>query len=186
MVAVLILVVQRFGPQIGAAVGWKGDLGSLPDFTLETLDGSIITRADLEGKVVLVNFWATWCGPCRVEMPGFERVYQDHRDRGFVILGLSTERGEREKVADYADRRGVTYPIAISTPALENAFGGLRGLPTSFLVDRDGKIRNRVFGFFASPALRLAVGRLLDSESEDQLGEQVPLDPPVPSEAPNR
>ncbi|MGI9627116.1 MAG: TlpA disulfide reductase family protein [Longimicrobiales bacterium] len=165
-VFVLVLLTQRFGPQVGAALGFGGDLGVLPDFQVTTLDGEVISSEDLKGQVVLVNFWATWCGPCRVEMPGFQKVYDDHRDSGFVILGLSTDRDGASGVADFVEARGVRYPIAMSTPELEQAFGGIRGLPMSFLVDREGRIRNRVFGFFASPTLRLAVRNMLRSDLE--------------------
>ncbi|MDH3224761.1 MAG: TlpA family protein disulfide reductase, partial [Gemmatimonadota bacterium] len=154
----------RLGPQIAAAVGVQRDLGRMPPFTVESLDGEILSRDALRGKVVLVNFWATWCGPCRVEMPGFQKVYEDLEEEGFVILGLATDREGRGVVQRYVEERGVTYPIALSSNRLEQDFGGLRGLPMSYLVDRNGVIRHRVFGFFASPTLRMAVGRLLDED----------------------
>ncbi|NNM35131.1 MAG: TlpA family protein disulfide reductase [Gemmatimonadetes bacterium] len=84
-----------------------------------------------------------------------------------MILGLSTDRDGRAVVESFVDDRGVTYPIAMSTASLERQFGGLRGLPMSFLVDRSGQIRHKVFGYFAGPTLRLAVRRLLDEEGPD-------------------
>ena len=160
-VLVLVIVIRRFGPQIAATVSVGDDLGALPDVELVTVQGDTLRSADLAGKVVLVNFWATWCPPCRVEMPGFERVYQDLKDDGFVVVGLSTDRLPPEEVAAFAVERGVTYPIALSPPGLGAQFGGVDGLPTSFLVDRGGQIRHRVFGYYASPTLRLAVQRML-------------------------
>ena len=164
---VLVFAGSRLGPQIGAALGVGRDLGTVPPFAVESLDGDLIASEGLLGQVVLVNFWATWCGPCRFEMPGFQKVYDDFREDGFVILGLSTDRGGRSVVDAYLEERGVTYPIAMSTHDLEQAFGGIRGLPMSFLIDRAGNIRHRVFGYFAGPTLRLAVGRLLDEEGPD-------------------
>lgn len=166
-VFVMVLVLRQFGPQVGAAVGLGRSLGTVPDFQVTTLDGDLIASSDLRGKVVLVNFWATWCGPCRVEMPGFQRVYDDYKDRGFVILGLSTDRGDRTVVTEFLEARSVNYPVAISTPELEEAFAGIRGLPMSFLIDREGVIQNRVYGFFAPPALRLAVRSLIQEEGDD-------------------
>ena len=165
-VFVAVMVFQRFGPQLGAAVGVGSDLGTMPSFQVTTLDGEVIHSDDLRGKVVLVNFWATWCGPCRVEMPGFQRVFDDWEAEGFVLLGLTTDRVEESVVRAWLEERDLDYPVARSTAEIEQAFGGLRGLPTSFLVDRDGQIRNRVYGFFAPPALRLAVRNLVRSETE--------------------
>ncbi len=164
-IGVLIFAGSRLGPQIAAAVGVQRDLGRMPAFSVESLDGDIVSPEALRGKVVLVNFWATWCGPCRVEMPGFQKVYEDLKGEGFVILGLATDREGRGVVQRYVEERGVTYPIALSSNRLEQDFGGLRGLPMSYLVDRSGVIRHRVFGFFASPTLRLAVGHLLEEEA---------------------
>ena len=160
----LLFAGSRLGPQIAAAVGVERDLGTVPAFTVETLEGVRIDSEELRGQVVLVNFWATWCGPCRFEMPGFQKVYEDLRDEGFVILGLSTDRESPAIVAEFVEERGVTYPIAMSSGALESRFGGLRGLPMSFLVDRSGQIRHKVFGYFTGPTLRLAVRRLLDED----------------------
>ncbi|HUG41831.1 MAG TPA: TlpA disulfide reductase family protein [Longimicrobiales bacterium] len=165
-IAVLGFVGYRLGPQVGAALG-VGDAGPpAADIRVTTLEGESIRLSDLRGQVVLVNFWATWCAPCRVEMPGFEKVYEKYRDRGFSIVALSTDRGETGAVADWVGERGLTFPIGMASAEAVRAFGGARTLPTSFLIDRQGRIRHTVRGLFARPALDQAVARLLSESGQ--------------------
>ncbi len=135
-----------------------------PDFVLTTLEGEPVTAESLRGKVVLLNFWATWCPPCRVEMPGFQDVHDEFSDDGFVVLGVSTDRTGRAAVTEFLRERGITYPVAMADGAVVNAYGGARVLPTSFLIDRQGRIRHEVRGYFAEVALREAVRRLLEED----------------------
>ena len=160
--AVIGLLVWRFGPQVGAALGIGRGTEPAPDFEVVTLEGDTLRLSELHGQVVLLNFWATWCAPCRLEMPGFERVWEDYRSRGFVIVGLSTDRGVRSEVEEWVRRRGITYPIAFAPGAVVRAYGGARVLPTSILIGPEGRIAHRVEGFYAEPALRAAIRRLLE------------------------
>jgi cytochrome c biogenesis protein CcmG, thiol:disulfide interchange protein DsbE len=160
-VVVLGLVVWRFGPQFGAALGLRPGTEPAPDFVVETLDGQSIRLSELRGQVVLVNFWATWCPPCRIEMPGFQRVWDDYRDQGFVIVGLSVDQGVRSDVARWVGDRGLTFPIAFAPGSVVRSYGGASVLPTSILIDTEGRIAHRVQGYYAEPALRAAVRRLL-------------------------
>jgi len=162
-VVVLGLLAWRFGPQLFAVTGMGASDEPAPPFAVTTLDGTRILSDSLAGKVVLVNFWATWCPPCRLEMPGIERVWRDRRDAGFVVIGIATDETGEAGVRAFVAERGVTYPIAMATPAVVRAFGGYRGLPTSILIDRDGRIRYRITGYYVEPALRAAVTRLLES-----------------------
>ncbi len=148
-----------------------------PDFELTTLTGVPVTRDSLRGKVVLINFWATWCPPCRIEMPGFQSVYDDNVDRGFMVLGVSTDAAGRRPVLDFLRDKGITYPVAMASGRMVNDYGGARVLPTSFLIDREGRLRHEVRGYFAEVALRKAVSRLLD---EDVAGDSAAV-MPVPA-----
>ncbi len=161
-VAVLGVLVWRFGPQVGAAIGIGDTDLPAPEFSVTTLDGETIRLSELEGRVVLVNFWATWCPPCRLEMPGFQDVWEDYRDRGVLILGLSVDRGDRGMVERWVRDRDITYPIAFPTGEMVRAYGGANVLPTSLLINREGRIVRRVEGFYAEPALRGALNRLLE------------------------
>ena len=161
LIGVILFALHRFAPQFGAIAGVGDPIGSAPDVTFTALDGESFTMAELEGRVVLVNFWATWCTPCRIEMPGFEKLYRDKRDEGFVIVGISVDRTGTGDVREFLEERDITYPNAMESPGMESAFGGIRGIPTSFLIDRDGVIRHRTYGLFPAAALRIAVNRLL-------------------------
>ena len=160
-IVLLGYLAYQISPHVAAAFGAGRGGERMPAVALRTLDGSPVTRESLEGKVVLVNFWATWCPPCRFEMPGFQRVYEAHRDEGFVILGISTDGAGERSVREFLRERGITYPVALATSRVVNDFGGVQALPTSFLIGRDGRIRQQVRGVFAEPALRMAVKRLL-------------------------
>ena len=112
---------------------------AVPDLTMETIDGASISMADQLGKVVLVNFWATWCGPCREEIPYLVQLaarYPDH----LTVIGVSEDAGGADLVAAFAAQYGVNYPVVMSTPEIKRAFPGVVALPTSFVVDPEGRI----------------------------------------------
>jgi cytochrome c biogenesis protein CcmG/thiol:disulfide interchange protein DsbE len=155
----------RLLPQASAALGVAAMNQEAPAFQVTTLDGAPVSADSLRGKVVLLNFWATWCPPCRVEMPGFQDVYDERRAEGFVVLGVSTDRAGRAPVLEFLKEKGITYPVAMANGTMLNAYGGARVLPTSFLIDRQGRIRHEVRGYFAEVALRQAVGRLLAEDA---------------------
>jgi peroxiredoxin len=162
LIVVAVLLYQRALPQAAAALGFGGANEPAPLFTLETLDGGTLSLADLRGQVVLVNFWASWCPPCRVEMPGFERIYRERARDGFVIVGIATDVNARARIRAFLHEHAITYPILLATPAVIRDYGGINALPESFLIDRGGRIQHRVIGFFAEPALRAAVNRMLE------------------------
>lgn len=162
-IGLLAFLGFRLWPQVAAGLGVASSASrQAPDYQFTTLSGDTASLAGLRGKVVLVNFWATWCPPCRVEMPGFQRVYEDRKDEGFVVLGLSTDMRGEDQVREFLAERGITYPNAMARGSIGRDFGGSNMLPTSYLIDRQGRIRNEVRGIFTSVALDQAVSRLLD------------------------
>jgi thiol-disulfide isomerase/thioredoxin len=157
----------RIWPQVAAAFGIDSTSAPAPGFAVRTLAGDSLSSGALRGKVVLLNFWATWCPPCRVEMPGFQRVYDRKKGDGFVVLGISTDAMGRESVARFLVERNITYPVAMATGPIVREFGDSRVLPTSFLIDREGRVRHEVRGIFAAVALEQAVDRLLAETPTD-------------------
>ena len=155
------LFVWRIAPQVRAAFGWGSTETDAPAVTFAMLDGNAVPLHALKGQVVLVNFWATWCPPCRAEMPGFEKVYQAKQAQGFTVVGVSMDERPPAQVAAFAHDHDITYPIAMATPNAVAAFGGINTFPTSFLIDRKGRVRYTIRGIFAGPTLRAAVDRLL-------------------------
>ncbi|HET7321532.1 MAG TPA: TlpA disulfide reductase family protein [Longimicrobiaceae bacterium] len=155
----------RIAPQVKAAFGAGAGDSVAPSYAAQTLDGEPISLEGLRGKVVLVNFWATWCPPCRFEMPGFQRVYEDKKEDGFVVLGVSTDRAGESAVREFLTEHGITYPVTMATGRVVQSFGGVSAYPTSFLIDREGRIRQEVKGIFAEPTLRMAVDHLLEEDA---------------------
>ncbi len=117
----------------------------VPQFTLKDLDGRSLSPADWKGKVVLLNFWATWCAPCRAEIPDLIKLQKKYEGK-LQIIGLSDDTGSADSVRDFVKKAGMNYPIAFASPELEAKFGGVMGLPTSFLIDPDGRVVQKHVG----------------------------------------
>jgi cytochrome c biogenesis protein CcmG/thiol:disulfide interchange protein DsbE len=119
---------------------------SAPDFELVDLNGETITLSDYEGKVVFVNFWATWCPPCRQEIPGFVEVYEKYKDEGLVILGVAVSDREN-KVKEYVKSNDMTYPCAMGTNQIVKDYEPGNAIPATIIIDRDGKIHHKHVGY---------------------------------------
>lgn len=133
---------------------------ALPPLHFTLLDGRNISLEELRGKVVLVNFWATWCPYCRHEMPDMQRFYDDYRARGFEIIALSQD-DDAEKVRRFMIKEGYRFPVAMADGGHAAAFGGVSRLPTSFLIDKQGRLCKKISGQVHYVRLEELVGALL-------------------------
>ena len=132
-----------------------------PNFTLKDLSGKTVSLKDYRGKAVLVNFWATWCAPCKVEMPWFEKLSQQYASQGLVVLGVTAEDVPRDEAAKSAQSLGVSYPILLRGDTIANDWGGLDGLPSSFYINRQGVIVDETVGLYSKDEVEAIVKHLL-------------------------
>ena len=132
------------------------------DFTLKDPAGANVKLSDYKGKVVLLNFWATWCGPCKVEIPEFVEAYRKYRDRGFVILGvLSQDDPPQQELQAFMSEFKMNYPVMREHTQLEESLGELWALPTSFVIDRKGQVCSKHMGPFSMEDLEREIHGLL-------------------------
>ena len=142
-----------------------GDVSGItaPNFELATLDGQRVKLSDYRGKAVLLNFWATWCGPCKVEMPWFVELQKKYGNDGLVILGIAMDDSETPKIAEFASEMGVNYPVLLGTDKVSEAYGNVEFLPTSFYIDREGKIVGKGTGLLGRNEIEQNVQKALAS-----------------------
>ena len=140
-----------------------GEIGSrLPNFSLTDLEGHPVSSSELRGKVVLVDFWATWCQPCKKEMPGYQRLADRYGSRGLAVVGFKFETmPDVEDPLQFARKIGVHYPLAVASDDLKQKFGGIEGLPTTMLYDRNGTLRWKIIGFEYTDNVEAALKPLL-------------------------
>ncbi|MBI5472265.1 MAG: TlpA family protein disulfide reductase [Ignavibacteriae bacterium] len=120
-----------------------------PNFKLKSQHGKVVELAKLKGKVVVVNFWATWCGPCKREIPGFMEVYKQYKDKGLEIVGVSLDQQGWDIVRPWLARTPISYPIVVGDAALAEAYGGIEGIPTTFIVDKKGNVARKHVGYMS-------------------------------------
>lgn len=130
-----------------------------PDFERASMDGSMLRLSSFRGRVVVLNFWATWCTPCRVEIPEFIEMQQQMH--GVQFVGVSLDEEGFDVVRPYAEEMGITYPLVIGDDSLAADFGGVMGLPTTYVIDREGRIRQRFVGMVNEATLRPILAGLL-------------------------
>lgn len=132
----------------------------VPPFMEHALSGEVVSTAALKGKVVILNFWATWCGPCREEIPEMIALQSRYKD-DLQIIGISEDEGPPDQVAKFAQKMGINYPVIMSNDALEKEYGGIAALPTSFLVNKDGRVVQKDVGVYPLDYYDLQVRALM-------------------------
>jgi len=119
-----------------------------PDFNLTDMNGKPVRLSDYQGKVVILDFWATWCGPCRRGIPDLNALYSDYRGKGLEILGIAVDEGGKEMVQQGMQEHSITigYPILIGTAEVQKSYGGIEAIPTTFILDKEGNIVAKYVG----------------------------------------
>lgn len=137
-----------------------------PNFTLNDLNGRKVSIADMRGRVVLINFWATWCGPCKVEMPSMNSLYNDLKGKDFELLAISSDVQGEKVVKPYITKGGFSFPVLIDSSFKVNGDYGIIGIPTTFIVDKDGMITHKILGprDWNSPEARELIKRIMSSK----------------------
>jgi peroxiredoxin len=149
------------GQGAGSIPANAGAIGSTaPDFELTDLSGKKVRLSDLKGKVVILDFWATWCGPCRMEIPDLVKLQSKYGAKGLTIVGLTVTSPEKD-VRSFAQAQGMNYPVLLDADDLTNRYGGIVGIPTTFVVDRQGRITQKFIGVMSTQTFEEAIQPLL-------------------------
>jgi thiol-disulfide isomerase/thioredoxin len=138
--------------------------GVAPDFTLKTLDNEELSLSGLKGKVVLLDFWATWCGPCRESIPHLVQLQKTYQGKELQVVGLSVDKGDGNAVRNFVKSMDIPYPVAVAPEDVARSYG-VSSLPTTFIIDKEGKIRDKIVGFSSAIAAQMGA-RIEDLVSE--------------------
>ena len=148
-----------------------------PDFTLQSLDGKSMRLSDLRGKAVLLNFWATWCSPCKIEMPWFIELQKQYGSQGLQIVGVAMDDSSKEEIAKFASDMGVNYPVLLGKEAVGEAYGGVPALPETFFIGRDGRIVDKIIGLKGKAEIEDSIKKALDTQTVNSQTAAAPLPP---------
>ncbi len=150
---ILVLVLCMGGVFLLSQCGKEKEspAGLAPDFTLKTLDGQEITLSQLKGKVVLLDFWATWCGPCRESIPHLIQLYNHYRENGFELIGMDVDKGDVETVRKFIKSMDIPYPVVVAPDDVVRSYR-VNSIPVTILIDKEGNIRETIPGFSSTIA----------------------------------
>ncbi len=135
----------------------------MPDFKVREVGGREISSATLKGKVAIIDFWATWCPPCRKEIPHFNRLYAKYRDQGLMIIGLALDEDEAA-VKRFSRRLAIRYPVALASKEVQQLFGGIEVYPTAFLVSREGEVIKKYLGYTYPDEFERDISALINND----------------------
>ncbi len=163
LVVGLILLYYSSNTRPAKAAGLKAekDRNPAPEFALKDADGKVLRLSDYRGKVVLLDFWATWCGPCKIEIPWFMDFERRYKDRGFAVVGVSMDEEGWPAVKPFIQELAINYRIVLGDDATSRNYGGVDALPTTFIIDREGKIAAVHIGVVSKRDIQDGIEKLL-------------------------
>jgi peroxiredoxin len=161
--AILGLIACSPAPPAKPLVRDEGKRQHAPNFALKDANGKLVHLADYQGKVVLLDFWATWCSPCAVEIPWFTEFQRKYKDRGFEVLGVSMDDDGWKAITPFVQRRKINYRIVLGDDKTGDQYGGLEALPTTFVIDRSGRIASVHVGLASKKDFADAIEKLLEA-----------------------
>ena len=165
LLTVSALVVGCSSSPKGAPITAENrDRKAAANFSLPDSNGVQVALADYKGKVVLLNFWATWCGPCKIEIPWFIEFNKTYKDRGFTVLGVSLDDDGWKSVKPYLTEKKMDYPVMVGNDQVSQSYGGIDSLPTTFIIDQDGRIAFVHMGLVGKDTYEKEIRSLLDRE----------------------
>jgi thiol-disulfide isomerase/thioredoxin len=169
VVAVAVAAMLYFGFHMARRSGEEpphvlGKSTVAPDFTLPTLDGKNMSLSELRGKAVLLNFWASWCGPCKIETPWLVELQKEYGSQGLQVVGIAMDDSGKDDIEKVAKDMGVNYPVLLGKEAVGDAYGGVPALPESFFIGRNGKIVERIIGLKGRGEIEDAIKKALNTE----------------------
>lgn len=159
----LFLIILFMAIVAGCSKGDSGQSlsGGAPDFTLPAVDGSMVSMSDYSGKVILVDFWATWCPPCQEMIPVLSKLHKRYSDKGLVILAVSLDRDGLEALGAYVHEHMIPYKVLMGDTRIGNAFGGVSSIPTLYIVDREGRLVRKLTGYHSYGQLEEQIKKYL-------------------------
>jgi len=174
VLAIAILGMLTFGKWVDRQRQRRPGVSSLvgdvrgvqaPEFELVSLDGQKVKLSDFRGKAVVLNFWATWCAPCKTEMPWLVDLQKQYGPDGLTIVGVAMDDTDPQKIAQFASEMGVNYPVLLGTNKVSEEYGDVEYLPTTFYINRQGKIVGKVAGLVGKPEIEGDARKALDSDA---------------------
>jgi thiol-disulfide isomerase/thioredoxin len=140
-----------------SAALWGQDKGPAPNFSLKTGSGQTVELAKLHGKVVVVNFWATWCGPCRSEIPGMQEVYEKYKSKGLEIVGVSLDQKGWDVINPFVKKMNISYPVVLGNQQVAESYGNIDAIPATFIVGKKGEVLLHHVGYMSKEEFEKAV-----------------------------
>src|ERR1700690_3944276 len=155
---------RNSGQTVNAGPNMNGQ--AAPDFALQSLDGKTVHLSDFRGKGVLLNFWATWCQPCKIEMPWFAELQKQYGPQGLQVIGVAMDDASPKEIGEFAQKMSVNYPVLVGKDAVGDQYGGIPYLPSTFYISRDGKVVDRVYGLVSRSEIENNIQKALGQQGQ--------------------